>query len=62
MTVSKTKLSILHYIQGVSENMQQLLTSTKIRFKPGRIIVIYSIKAYTRTILLIIKIPEIDTK
>ena len=50
------------YIQGVSENMQQLLTSTKSMFKLGRIIVIYQVKAYNHTILLIIKITENDTK
>ena len=34
-------------IQGVSENMQQLLISTKIGCKPGRKKVIYQIQAYT---------------
>ena len=49
-------------VQGVSENMQQLLTSTKIWCKPWRIKVIYQIQAYYHTILLIIKNPENDTK
>ena len=49
-------------VQGVSENMQQLLISTKIGCKPGRIKVIYQIQAYNHTILLIIKNPETDTK
>ena len=49
-------------IQGVSENMQQLLISIKIRFKPGRIYVIYQIKAYNHTISFIIKNHENDTK
>ena len=44
------------YIQGVSENMQQLITSTKILFLSGQIKVIYQIKAYTHIFLLIIKI------
>ena len=55
----------MHYyavIQGVSENMQQLLISTKIGCKPGRITVIYQIQAYNHTILFIIKNPETDTK
>ena len=50
------------FIQGVSENMQQLIISTKIGCKPGRIKVIYQIQAYNHTILLIIKNPETDTK
>ena len=49
-------------VQGVSENMQQLLISTKIGCKPGRLKVIYQIQAYNHTILLIIKNPETDTK
>ena len=42
-------------VQDVSENMQQLLISSKIGCKPGRIKVIYQIQAYNLTILLIIK-------
>ena len=49
-------------IQGVSENMQQILISTKIRFKSGWIKVIHQIVAYNHTILLNIKSPENDTK
>ena len=49
------------WVQGVSENMQQLLISTKIGCKPGRVKVIYQIQAYNHTILLIIKNPETDT-
>ena len=52
----------LPYIQGVSENMQQLLISTKIGCKPGQIKIIHQIQAYNHTILLIIKNPETDTK
>ena len=43
------------HVQGVSENMQQLFTSTKIGCKPGRIKVMHQIQAYNHTILLIIK-------
>ena len=42
--------------------MQQLLTSTKIKFNPGQNKGIYQSKAYNHTILLILKIPENDTK
>ena len=68
MTLNKisttTQLSMLRtrHIQGVSENMQQLLTSTKIRFKQGRVKIIYQMKAYIHAILSIIKNPENDTK
>ena len=50
------------YVQGVSENMQQLLISTKFGCEPGRIKVIYQIQAYNHIILLIRKNPETDTK
>ena len=52
----------ISYIQGVSENMQQLFTSTKIGCKPGQIKFIYQTQAYIQTMLLIIKNPENDTK
>ena len=55
-------LTYFSHIQGVSENMQQLLISTKMGSKPGRIKVIYQIQPYNHTILLIIKNPETDTK
>ena len=42
--------------------MQQLLTSTKIRLKAGQIKVMHQIEAYNHKILLIIKIPQNDTK
>ena len=47
-------------MQGVSENMQQLITFTKNLFLPGQIIVINKRKAYTYTILLIIKMLKIN--
>ena len=45
----------LMHVQGVSENMQQLLTSSKFGCKPGGIKVIYQIQTYNHIILLIIK-------
>ena len=48
-------------VQGVSENMQQLLSSTTSMFKPGRIKVRNQIRAYNHAIALIIKIPKNDT-
>ena len=52
----------LVHVQGVSENMQKIFTSTKIGCKPRRIKVIYQIQAYNHKILLIIKNPENNTK
>ena len=49
-------------IQGVSENMQFLTTTIKIVFQLGQIIVICQIKAYNHRIMLVIKVPEMDTK
>ena len=43
-------------VQGVSENMQQLITSTQILFQPGQINVIHQIKAYNHTFLFIMEI------
>ena len=49
-------------VQGVSENMQQLFTSTKIGCKRRGIKVIYQIQAYKHTSLLITKNPENNTQ
>ena len=46
-------------VQGASENMQQLITSSNILSYLGQIKVIYQIKAYNHTFLLIIEISKI---